>query len=130
VGYEPREEKIELNKNQEINVRLKLIEELLEEVKITSQRKFFGNMDYGREIPTIDSKVIGKLSTNNASDILHARVAGVWATKTSGAPGDHQKIRIRGQNSFFSSSEPLYVIDGVPVPIVNMSSLGILTFDN
>ena len=82
-------------------------------------------MEYGREIPSIDAEVIAKQNINNASDILHARLAGVWATKTSGAPGDHQKIRIRGQNSFFSSAEPLYVVDGVPVPIVNLSSLGI-----
>jgi TonB-linked SusC/RagA family outer membrane protein len=94
-------------------------------VQITAQRKFFGNMEYGREIPTIGTEIIEKQNVNNASDILHARLAGVWATKTSGAPGDHQKIRIRGQTSFFSSAEPLYVVDGVPVPIVNLSSLGI-----
>jgi TonB-dependent starch-binding outer membrane protein SusC len=125
VGYVAREMEVTVNENKVINLSLEPQKELLGEVQITSQRKFFGNMDYGREIPTISSKEIGKLTTSNASDILHARVAGVWATKTSGAPGDQQKIRIRGQASFFSSAEPLYVIDGVPVPIVNLASLGI-----
>jgi TonB-dependent starch-binding outer membrane protein SusC len=125
IGYVKRELRIDLNRDLEINVYLNRSTANLNEVVITSQRKFFGNMDYGRDIPRIDTKAISLLNVNNASDILHASVSGVWATKTSGSPGDHEKIRIRGQNSFFSSAEPLYVVDGVPVPIVNLSSLGI-----
>ncbi len=125
TGYETKEVPVSLKGNLNINITLKPAITTIEEVKVTGQRKFFGNMEYGREIPSISSKVIEKQSINNASDILHASVAGVWATKTSGSPGDHEKIRIRGQSSFFSSAEPLYVVDGVPVPIVNMSSLGI-----
>ncbi|MGD2034580.1 MAG: SusC/RagA family TonB-linked outer membrane protein, partial [Bacteroidales bacterium] len=125
VGYVQKEIEMQLSDNETLDVALEVSETEIEEVQITAQRKFFGNMNYGREIPSIDAEVIAKQNANNASDILHARLAGVWATKTSGAPGDHQKIRIRGQNSFFSSAEPLYVVDGVPVPIVNLSSLGI-----
>ncbi len=125
IGYNQKEVPLKLNRNLNLNITLSPSETPIEEVTVTAQRKFFGNMDYGREIPTISTEVIEKQNVNNASDILHARLAGVWATKTSGAPGDHEKIRIRGQSSFFSSAEPLYVVDGVPVPIVNMSSLGI-----
>ena len=125
IGYTPKEFEFTVNKDQIFNISLVPTTTAFEEVKITAQRKFFGNMEYGREIPNINGEVIAKQNINNASDILHARLTGVWAAKTSGAPGDHQKIRIRGQNSFFSSAEPLYVIDGVPVPIVNLSSLGI-----
>ena len=125
IGYNPQEKKVSIVANRQIDIILTPSEEILGEIKITSQRKFFGNMDYGRDIPTVKSAEIEKINSSNASDILHARLAGVWATKTSGAPGDQQKIRIRGQTSFFSSAEPLYVIDGVPVPIVNLASLGI-----
>jgi len=125
IGYTPKEFEFTADKDKIFNISLVPATTALEEVKITAQHKFFGNMEYGREIPSIGAEVIAKQNINNASDILHARLAGVWATKTSGAPGDHQKIRIRGQNSFFSSAEPLYVVDGVPVPIVNLSSLGI-----
>jgi TonB-linked SusC/RagA family outer membrane protein len=125
VGYRQKELAIKADRDYSLEIFLSQQVTSLEEVKITGQRRFFGNMDYGREIPSLGADIIEKQNINNASDILHARVAGVWATKTSGAPGDHEKIRIRGQNSFFSSAEPLYVVDGVPVPIVNMSSLGI-----
>jgi TonB-linked SusC/RagA family outer membrane protein len=125
VGYIPKELEINADHDQIFQLVLKPVITELGEVKITGQKKFFGNMEYGRDIPSIDAAAIEKQNSNNASDILHARLAGVWATKTSGAPGDHEKIRIRGQSSFFSSAEPLYVVDGVPVPIVNLSSLGI-----
>jgi TonB-linked SusC/RagA family outer membrane protein len=125
IGYQAKEMTVKLNKDLTVDVLLAPSSTAIEEVQVTSQRRFFGNMDYGREIPTIDAEAIENQNIYNASDILHARLSGVWATKTSGAPGDHQKIRIRGQNSFFSSAEPLYVVDGVPVPIVNLASLGI-----
>ncbi len=125
IGYNQKEVPLKLNIDLDLEISLSPAETEIEEVTVTAQRKFFGNMDYGREIPTINTEIIEKQNVNNASDILHARLAGVWATKTSGAPGDHQKIRIRGQNSLFTSAEPLYIVDGVPVPIVNLSSLGI-----
>ncbi|MBN1927189.1 MAG: SusC/RagA family TonB-linked outer membrane protein [Prolixibacteraceae bacterium] len=125
IGYKTLEKEVNINDDRILNILLEPSEELLGEIQITAQRRFFGNMEYGRELPSINAEAISKQNSGNASDILHARVAGVWATKTSGAPGDQQKIRIRGQASFFSSAEPLYVIDGVPVPIVNLASLGI-----
>ena len=125
LGYGKKEIPVHVYANRTVNMPMEQTKTAIQEIQINGQRKFFGNMEYGRDIPTIDAKTIEKLNDNNASDILHARVSGVWATKTSGAPGDHEKIRIRGQSSFFSSVEPLYVVDGVPVPIVNLSSLGI-----
>ncbi len=125
LGYQKQEITLTLTKDTKSDIYLAQENTQIEEIQVTTQRKFFGNMNYGREIPSIGADIIEKQNINNASDILHASLAGVWATKTSGAPGDHQKIRIRGQSSFFSSAEPLYVVDGVPVPIVNMSSLGI-----
>jgi TonB-linked SusC/RagA family outer membrane protein len=125
IGFMTVEKEILINSDKTLNIKLESLEQFINEIKVTSQRRFFGNMDYGRDLPSISDNVISKQNINNASDLLHTNVAGVWATKSSGAPGDQQKIRIRGQASFFSSAEPLYVIDGVPVPIVNLASLGI-----
>ncbi|MBP7508196.1 MAG: SusC/RagA family TonB-linked outer membrane protein [Prolixibacteraceae bacterium] len=125
VGYEVQEKELNINSDKVIMVALEPDKKILDEIEITAQRKFFGNMEYGRDLPTIDARDIIKQNSTNASDLLHARLSGVWTTKTSGAPGDQTKIRIRGQTSFFSSAEPLFVIDGVPVPIVNLASLGI-----
>ena len=50
----------------------------------------------------------------NIDQALQGRVAGVQVTQNSGQPGGAASIRIRGANSITGSSEPLYVIDGIP----------------
>ncbi len=53
--------------------------------------------------------------TTNFDQALQGRVAGVQVTQNSGAPGATASIRIRGASSINLSSEPLYVIDGIPI---------------
>jgi TonB-dependent SusC/RagA subfamily outer membrane receptor len=43
------------------------------------------------------------------------RIAGVQVTPYSGAPGTWATVRIRGATNLTGSSQPLYVVDGVPV---------------
>ena len=109
----------------ELNLSLSPATNAIEEVKVTRQRNFWHNLEKGRNLSTLDSKKIELLNTNNASDLLQASMPGVWSTQTSGAPGDHQNVKIRGINSVFGCTDPLYIIDGVAVPIVNLHSLGI-----
>ena len=44
-----------------------------------------------------------------------SRVAGVQVTPYSGAPGAWATVRIRGVANLTGNSQPLYVVDGVPV---------------
>ncbi|MFD1468403.1 TonB-dependent receptor plug domain-containing protein [Hymenobacter caeli] len=44
-----------------------------------------------------------------------SRVAGVQYTPNSGAPGAWAAVRIRGSSNVTGNSQPLYVVDGVPV---------------
>ncbi|GAB2962817.1 TonB-dependent receptor [Hymenobacter coalescens] len=55
--------------------------------------------------------------TNPATTIQPSltRVAGVQVTPYSGAPGAWATVRIRGVANLTGNSQPLYVIDGVPV---------------
>ena len=46
---------------------------------------------------------------------LQGRVAGLQSVGASGQPGAMQSVRIRGLGSISGSSDPLYVIDGIPV---------------
>jgi TonB-dependent starch-binding outer membrane protein SusC len=47
--------------------------------------------------------------------LIQAKVAGVQIA-TSGEPGGGTSIRIRGGTSLTASNEPLFVVDGVPLP--------------
>ena len=53
--------------------------------------------------------------TNNASDMLVGKVAGVDVITSGGAPGAGAQIRIRGGASLSASNDPLYVIDGLVI---------------
>ena len=46
---------------------------------------------------------------------LQGKVAGIRVGGSTGDPGSDQKIQIRGIGSISASSQPLYVIDGIPV---------------
>ena len=50
---------------------------------------------------------------------LQGKVAGVQVTQNDGSPGAGINMQIRGLNSFGSNSQPLYVIDGVPLQVNN-----------
>lgn len=125
LGYNDVSKRINLYDNQYFSIGLDQNNFSIGEVDVTSERTFKSDFKVGRTIEKIDSKEIGAITSNNVLDALHARMPGVWATKVSGAPGDHMKIRIRGINSLNASVDPLYVVDGVMIPKVNLHSLGI-----
>ncbi|MCD8101058.1 MAG: TonB-dependent receptor [Alistipes sp.] len=50
----------------------------------------------------------------NAFEALQGRAAGVDIT-TGARPGELGRIRIRGERSITATSEPLYVVDGIPL---------------
>ncbi|MGB0777726.1 MAG: SusC/RagA family TonB-linked outer membrane protein [Flavobacteriaceae bacterium] len=51
----------------------------------------------------------------NAAQLIQGKVAGVQISTGNGAPGAGQQIRIRGTGSLNVSSNPLIVVDGVPL---------------
>ncbi len=53
---------------------------------------------------------------------LQGKVSGVLVTQNDGAPGAGISMQIRGVNSFGTNSQPLYVIDGVPLQVSNEGS--------
>lgn len=66
-------------------------------------------------LDVIKSSDFNKGTVSSPVMLLNGRIAGVQVTAGSGQPGANTSVRIRGVNSISASSEPLYVIDGVPV---------------
>lgn len=54
-------------------------------------------------------------NTTSLESTLQGNVAGLQMSSSDGQPGSNAEIRIRGIGSFSANSDPLYVIDGVPV---------------
>ncbi len=64
----------------------------------------------------------------NLASALSAKIAGVQVTSSSGGMSGASRVIIRGNSSLSGNSQPLYVIDGVPMDNSNRRSLGSQTF--
>ncbi|MBN1924288.1 MAG: carboxypeptidase-like regulatory domain-containing protein, partial [Prolixibacteraceae bacterium] len=125
IGYNEQTIRVNLFRDIDLNISMVVKENQIQTIDVTGKFSVIENLEKGRPIEMLESKIMDKLTTNNVSDALHARLNGVWTTKVSGAPGDHLKIRIRGISSIFGNTDPLFVVDGTMIPIVNFENLGI-----
>ena len=64
-------------------------------------------------ISSIDGKTLNEVPVPNLSQALQGRMAGVTVVN-NGTPGSQPIVRIRGISSISFSSDPLYVVDGIP----------------
>lgn len=83
----------------------------------------FKKSDLTGAVGQIKSDELLKNSPVSLEQGLQGRLSGVNVTSNDGAPGGGISIQIRGTNSFQGSTQPLYVIDGVPVADGNDDSI-------
>ncbi|HSI70872.1 MAG TPA: TonB-dependent receptor [Gillisia sp.] len=65
-------------------------------------------------VSVVDEEAFEDRPNTQVGALLQGKAAGVQVVSGSGKPSAGFNIRIRGTNSINSSSEPLYVVDGVP----------------
>ena len=74
-------------------------------------------------ISKIDATPISTLVTPSVDKQLGGRAAGVQVTNSSGLVNQPPRIRIRGVNSISGGRDPLFVLDGVPIPTGGFSGV-------
>lgn len=70
---------------------------------------------------TVTSKEIANVPRTSVDQILQGKVAGLQSVTPSGQPGSIQQLRIRGIGSITAGAAPLWVVDGVPINIGDVS---------
>lgn len=65
-------------------------------------------------VAQIKNEVLVQSATADLGTALQGQIAGVNVTASDGAPGSDSNITIRGISSINGSSQPLYVVDGIP----------------
>lgn len=111
TGYQART--VAVTTESTLDITLEVASELLDEIVVIgygTQKK----SDLTGAISSVSGDQLRSSITTNIDQALQGRVAGVQVTQNSGQPGGAASIRIRGANSITGSSEPLYVIDGIP----------------
>ncbi|RKF04656.1 TonB-linked SusC/RagA family outer membrane protein [Tenacibaculum lutimaris] len=113
MGFETEKINVE-NRSTNIIVSLKEKEELLGEVVITGYQKI-----EKRKVTSSFAKIktddVKKAGTANVDQMLSGEISGVLVQPTTGAPGAPAKIQIRGTSTLTGSSDPLWVLDGIPL---------------
>ncbi len=75
-------------------------------------------------IARVSGKDIENMPVASVDAALQGKAAGVFVNSQSGKLGQSVTVRIRGNSSISASSQPLYVVDGVPVTTNDQSSYG------
>lgn len=110
VGYQPATAKASAN----VMVTLQEDATVLENVVVIGYGRA-KKEDLTGAVTAMKPDDLSKGITNNASDMLVGKVAGVDVQTAGGTPGAGAQIRIRGGASLSASNDPLYVIDGLVI---------------
>lgn len=81
-------------------------------------------------VTTVSSDELADRPSANIGDALQGKVAGLQIFNTSGEPQSSVSIRLRGESSLNLSTEPLYILDGVPVSSGVFTSLNPQDIEN
>lgn len=120
IGYQSQEELV--GDRTTINVTLQVDEQLLNEVVVVG----YGvqtRSDLTGSIASVSGEAIQNQPVSSLDLALQGQAPGVFVSSPSGTPGGGISMNIRGQTSLSASSEPLYVVDGVPIISEDLSGL-------
>lgn len=105
---------VNVDRRSLINISLVEDTEMLDEIVVVSygtQKK----RDVTGSIQTIGGDDLTDLPVGQIGQKLQGKVAGVQIYQSSGIPGQGLSFRIRGAASINNSSQPLFVVDGLPI---------------
>lgn len=112
VGYTTRD--IPVKGKNEFKITLEEDTETLDEVVVIGYGSVKKSTLTGA-VAKMDSKSIEDRPMARAESALQGQLAGVTVRNTTGEPGADLQIRVRGAASVNANSDPLYVVDGVPM---------------
>ncbi|WP_421945707.1 SusC/RagA family TonB-linked outer membrane protein [Pedobacter sp.] len=121
VGFKTSVQSVDLGTGDQIQVNGSLTGDAvgLDEVIVTGTSQGTTRKQLGSYVSTVKGDDLNKAPSGNALASLQGKTPGAQISQNSGDPAGGISVRLRGVSSVNSSSEPLYIIDGV---IVNNST--------
>ena len=123
VGYKPRSARLTIasgNITQDFALETNPLQ--LGEVVITGAGTATEVEKLGSVRNSVSADLIVKANESNIVQALAAKAPGVDVTSSAGDPGASSSIKIRGLRTISGSSEPLFVVDGLPVSNASAST--------
>ncbi|MBL0023825.1 MAG: TonB-dependent receptor plug domain-containing protein [Saprospiraceae bacterium] len=122
TGFTPKEMVVP-DESGVVNISLDVSSFILSEIMVigygsTNKKMLTDN------VAKLSSKDLSNISVSNFQSTMSGKAAGVRINQTNGKVDGGINIRIRGASSISAGSEPLYVLDGMPLINVNESGNG------
>jgi TonB-linked SusC/RagA family outer membrane protein len=116
VGYRPRSAQITLSGERIVQDFVLAANPLqLGEVVVTGAGTTTTAEKLGSVRNVVSSDIIARSNEQNVVQALAAKAPNVEVTQSSGEPGASSYFRIRGQRTISGNSQPLIVVDGLPI---------------
>lgn len=116
IGFKPQE--ITVGDQRTINVSLEENIKMMEDLVVIG----YGEQDRSTltgSVSSVSSEEIKNTPVAGTDQLLQGRAAGVQISTNSGTPGGGIFVKIRGTTSISGGSDPLYIVDGVPIETGN-----------
>jgi len=112
VNFQPQTKSV--GNSNIINVSLSLKDSQLDEIVVVGYQ-VKKKREEGGAISSVKGKEIQNLPNVSVDRALQGRAAGVLVQGNNGIPGGAINVRIRGNATFGTNTQPLYVVDGVQI---------------
>ena len=117
LGFAPQEQSVTVvaDSTATVDFTMKELPYAIAPVVVTALGIERKEKSIGYAVQSISSATLDKVPETTMMQALAGQSAGVAVTSASGRPGAGARITIRGETSFSGNTQPLFVIDGVPV---------------
>lgn len=117
VGFQTQQRSLTVTSASEYTIDIQLSSQVsdLDEVIVTGTSAGTTRRQLGSYVSTVKGDELTKGATGNVLTALQGKTAGAQISQNSGDPAGGMSVRLRGISSISSSSEPLYIVDGVIV---------------
>lgn len=112
IGYQQQELRVDNRQNYVIIMK---VEELSLNELVVVGYGVVKKKDLTGSVASVSSDKIAEVPATNAAQALQGRIAGVLINNASTEPGANPSVFIRGKRSISAGSDPLYVVDGIPI---------------
>ena len=106
-----------------LNFSMTASTEELNEVVVTGYGGGVKRSNLVGSVSVVTAEAIENKPIASFDQILQGTAPGLYVAAGSGQPGDAAKVRIRGTHSISGSSNPLYIMDGVPILAEDFAAL-------
>lgn len=122
-----RSQEASIGERSVVDVTMALDATQLSEVVVTGQNITQNRKALGYALSVVGEDQIAARPVNDISRVLQGKIPGVVINPTGGVSGTGSSINIRGYSSLTGSTQPLWVVDGVPFNSSTNSGSGFTT---